>query len=507
MAETPLNNTYKHISDEARYTSFDPTSTQFPESVVTVQDALNLTSPTSYSTTTKAGVITLATADEVIAGIDALKAVTPATLAARLQHPDASTTQKGVLFLATDVEAQTGTNTTKGIVPSSLKYTLDWNWDNRTALETRLGTIKISTSVAAIAGADDTTAMTPLKVKQAIAAATSNLPVPTPATEQAQGLVQLATIGQVQQGLLREGYAISPYTLMRTVGSLTNKGVVQAASQVAANLGVDDGLYISAKGFKTYSATIDNAGTVKLTKTISQAPGSALASNADVLFTTAMTQQTVTGPVNFTGQAQLNGSKIASEQHVMDSMPIGSTQMYLGDTDPVGGKWKIANGPQLSKAQYPEFFALIGYKFGGSGDVFYGPDMRGLFVRGVGEGRDILAARGVDSKNKPLLGNDVSGGAVGEVQKQQVIKHKHVTTWGESNRSGSGYTFGGTQGNRFMGDHNPADFDNSWMFTNDGTEIESDSIRREYSTLNSAELMGGENRPWNMSLNYIIKVA
>lgn len=496
-----MNNTYKHTSDKASARDFDPTGSAFPSNVTDVQTALALAGPSVPATETQSGRIQIATQDEVNAGVDNSKAVTPRTLEVRLQRPIATTTVPGVIRLSTQDEVNVGVSTNTAVTPETLSGFFIF----KQSTETAPGTLKISNTSAATAGVDDTTAMTPLKVKQAIAAATSNIPSYTQATETDQGVVTLATIGQIAQGLLRDGYAISPYGLSQLTGNNTRKGIVQAATQAQANTGTDEGLYISAKGFKTYTATTSNVGTVKLTESLSSAPGLALSGNAKVLGTDG-TNQTVAGRVNFTDDLQHKGSTVASQQYVIDSTPIGSMTMWFGDNDPAGGLYQIARGQSFLVSEYPQLFAVFGYKFGGAGDTFYAPDMRGLFTRGAGAGRDILAARGVDSKNKPLLGNDVSGGAVGEVQKQQVIKHKHVTTWGESNRSGSGYTFGGTQGNRFMGDRNQADFDNSWMFTNDGTEIESDSIRREYSTLNSAELMGGENRPWNMAVNYIIKV-
>lgn len=509
---TPLNNTYKHISDEAQYVAFDPTGSSFPSTVTDVQSALALTSPTQYATEALPGVVAIATTDEVLAGIDTKKAVTPFTLAARLQYPDATTTQKGVLSLATNTEAQTGTNASKGIVPSSLKYTLDWWWTNKVSSETAAGVLKLSTLAAATAGVDDTTAMTPLKVKQAIAAATSNLPVPTAATETIQGQVTLATVGQVQAGTLREGYAVSPYTLANLKGSLTSRGIVQAATLAQANLGTDDSLYVSAKGFKTYTATTTNVGTVKLTDTPGTAgPGIALSSTAKVLSTVGTTQ-TVAGTVNFTGTLQYKGSPVSSEAYVDSSMPIGSVIMWLSDTLPPGGKWAKCDGGQESTTTRAALFAVLGYKFGGAGTVFYRPDMRGLFVRGTGIGKDILADRGLDEFGKPKLGEGVYGAAVGEIQKQQVIKHKHASIFGYQNRhlmldrfgaSKLAQYFGWTSNSKSYARRN----DCYTGFTNDGTEFEPSSVRDDGATINSTDLIGTENRPWNMSVNYIIRVA
>lgn len=504
MSITPNNNTYKHISDESKYSTFDPAGTNFPQNVKNVQEALSLTAPTSYATETLAGVITLATRDEVLAGIDATKAVTPATLNERLKYPDATTTVKGILYLATDVEVLAGTDASKAVTPATLKGTLDWSFANRTASETNLGVIRLSTTAAASGGVDDTTAMTPLKVRQAISAATSQIPSYASATEDAQGLVRLATIGQVQQGTIRDGFAISPYTLARVIGSNSNRGMVQAATHAQAIQGTDESLYISAVGFKNYIADNTNVGTVRLTDAPGTAgPGIALSSNATVLNTNG-TNQTVQGTVNFAGAIQHQGSNLASEQYVQAQLPIGSVMMYAGQANPDGGVWVICDGPQFNKNQYPKLFAVIGYTHGGSGDIFYGPDMRGLFVRGVGIGRDIQAEIGIDDKGKPKLGNGAGGGRYsGEVQKQQVRKHQHIMAWGETYGEPS---FGETRNRQGIGS-GKSDGNNPWFFTNDGTEIEPVQTRTPRSTVNSEGLMGEESRPWNMSMNYIIKVA
>lgn len=506
---TPLNNTYKHIADAAQYISFNPTGTSFPATVVDVQAALALTSPTTYATATTAGVVKIATKDEVLAGVDNTKMVTPFTLNERMKYPDATTTVKGLVTLATNAEAQAGAITTnKAINPASLKYTLDWWWNNKLASESAQGVIKLSTQQAAQAGVDDSTAMTPLKVKQAIAAATAQIPQPVQATETAPGIVQLATIGQAQQGTLRDGYAISPYTLQRITGSLTTRGLVQAATLAQANTGTDDTLYISAKGFKTYNATTTNYGTVKLTDTLGTAgAGVVLSSNAKVLSTVSTGTQTVTGIVNFTGTLQLQGQPVANQKFVKDSIPVGVMMEWFGDSAPPGGMWALCDGGAESKAARPELFAVIGYKFGGSGDTFYRPDMRGLYARGAGRGKDIIANTGYDEFNKPLLGNGVDGGVVGQVQKQQIREHKHIVPWGEIRRETPNFPFGGTELSKYFGHAGQEDHDNGWMFSNDGTEFEPASVRTEYSTVNPKELIGTETRPWSMSVNYIIKVA
>ncbi len=381
MAVTPLNNTYKHISDQSKYNVFNPSGTNYPSTVTNVQDALAMTSPTSYATTTAPGVILIASQAEVLAGVDTTKAVTPATLTARLAYPDATTTVKGILFLATNAEAQAGTNTAKGIVPSSLKYTLDWYWANRLASETATGVLKLSTAAAAAAGTDDTTAMTPLKVKQAIAAATSQIPSYTGATESASGTVQLATIGQVTQGTLRDGFAVSPYTLANLTGNTSRRGIVQAATLAQANLGTDDSLYISAKGFKTFIATTTDFGTTKLTKVVgSGAAGSVLSYDANVLATTGGTMTgalTVNSNITATGTITQAGNVVVDASSINKYTPIGTIVQWPSSTLPSSGIWALCDGGTESTTNRAALFAVIGYNFGGNGTIFNRPTIAG----------------------------------------------------------------------------------------------------------------------------------
>ena len=56
------------------------------------------------------------------------------------------------------------------------------------------------------------------------------------------------------------------------------------------------------------------------------------------------------------------------------SLPVGIVIPYLGSGIPSGG-WFLCNGGALSKTAYPELFSVIGYDYGGEGDVFHLPDL------------------------------------------------------------------------------------------------------------------------------------
>ncbi|MGX4726167.1 gp53-like domain-containing protein [Pseudomonas corrugata] len=123
-------------------------------------DALRAVTPAALTartaSETRAGIIELATAAETQSGIDAVRAVTPATLASRT----ATDTRAGIVELATDAETQAGVDTARAITPASLA--------SRTATESRLGIVQLATSAEAVAGADSSKAISVLRVWQAI---------------------------------------------------------------------------------------------------------------------------------------------------------------------------------------------------------------------------------------------------------------------------------------------------------------------------------------------------
>jgi len=71
--------------------------------------------------------------------------------------------------------------------------------------------------------------MTPLRVKQAVAKFTPKVEFAT-ASESVSGYTRLATKGQVQQGTLNIGYAVSPKAFVESRATQTDVGTVQMAT-------------------------------------------------------------------------------------------------------------------------------------------------------------------------------------------------------------------------------------------------------------------------------------
>lgn len=134
------------------------------------------------ATAANSGVVTLATGEEVAAGTNAQKAVTPATLLSRT----ATAYRAGLVELATDGEATAGTDAARAVTPASAKAAIDARAaSNADALagisttqfvtpsslravkasSTLYGMVELATADEVVAGTDDSRAVTPAGLK------------------------------------------------------------------------------------------------------------------------------------------------------------------------------------------------------------------------------------------------------------------------------------------------------------------------------------------------------
>ena len=74
-----------------------------------------------------------------------------------------------------------------------------------------------------------------------------------------------------------------------------------------------------------------------------------------------------------------------------DNNPIGSVMYFAASSAPLG--WFECRGQSLDKVSYLDLFNVIGYTYGGSGNSFNLPDLRGEFLRGWDNGRGIDSGR------------------------------------------------------------------------------------------------------------------
>jgi len=207
------------------------------------------------------------------------------------------------------------------------------------------------------------------------------------------------------------------------------------------------------------------------------------------------------GGVTFTGDVIVGGSVVAIGGGPVSApglLPAGLIVAYGGVTVPSG--WLKCDGAAVSRGAFPALFAAIGTNWG-SGDgstTFNLPDLRGRFPRGVdhGAGRDPGAAGRTASADGGSTGDNV-----GSVQGSQFRSHNHeVADPGHAHAQGV-TTFTATCGTTSV---NLAD-----LFTDAGTNActfpQGINTGSTTTGLTTQDAGGGETRPVNVYVEYIIK--
>jgi hypothetical protein len=93
----------------------------------------------------------------------------------------------------------------------------------------------------------------------------------------------------------------------------------------------------------------------------------------------------------------------------------------------VPGNWIICDGRSLDKNDYPELFLAIGYNFGGSGDDFNIPDLRGRVPVGAGGGGLSLADQGgVQNHNHDYIFGSYS---LTDTANEQLVGYSGTQSW------------------------------------------------------------------------------
>lgn len=258
-----MSNTINHVSDSAINIKFNPTGTDWPADVKDVQTALGKIGNWSMKDTglsdaseTEKGIIQLATQAEAIAGTDTKKAITPATLNAVVKKPEASETVFGLTRYATEAEAVAMSSGERTITAKALGHV----FSNKPATEDQFGVLKVASQAQATTGTADNVIMTPLKVKQAIAALA---PVTADATESNKGVVKLATEAEIQAGTARSVVAISPYQFARANATETSYGTIKVAADIDMTNRTDKTKAVTPYQFGRATATTQKTGIVR----------------------------------------------------------------------------------------------------------------------------------------------------------------------------------------------------------------------------------------------------
>jgi microcystin-dependent protein len=104
------------------------------------------------------------------------------------------------------------------------------------------------------------------------------------------------------------------------------------------------------------------------------------------------------GSVAMGGQLHLVGDPTSptdatSKGYVDALLPVGVMLPFCGQVSPAG-QWALCNGATLTTAGYPKLYAVLGYRYGGSGATFMLPNMAGRVPVGMDTTQTEFSATG-----------------------------------------------------------------------------------------------------------------
>ena len=195
-----------------------------------------------------------------------------------------------------------------------------------------------------------------------------------------------------------------------------------------------------------------------------------------------------------------------------NGVPVGSIIPFGGPISSVPAGWLPCDGSQLNitNPNYTQLYNAIGYTWGGNGDVYNIPDLRGYFLRGVADGQGTDPDR---SSRSALKSGGSSGDNVGSYEDEMFKSHNHNPDSNYPNSTGTNdvghtHTYNdiyyseaqGPEGNQGWRGSNSSDNDNGpWSIT-ETTAGESQPHRHQIIPAG-----GSETRPKNAYVWFIIK--
>ena len=128
---------------------------------------------------------------------------------------------------------------------------------------------------------------------------------------------------------------------------------------------------------------------------------------------------------------------------------LGMIKMFVGDYAPE--YYLLCDGRSLSVQQYTALYAIIGYSYGGSGQNFNLPDLRGRMPIGMGTG--------VNPNLTPRQLGQSGGAETVALSAAQIPSHTHVYNALSGNREATSPAgnFLGTAAGNFYSQQDPSD--------------------------------------------------
>jgi len=200
---------------------------------------------------------------------------------------------------------------------------------------------------------------------------------------------------------------------------------------------------------------------------------------------------------------QTNGSGALSFTTVA-GVPTGAVFCMAVATVPSG--YLECNGAAVSRTTYAVLFAVIGTQYGvGNGSsTFNLPDLRGEFVRGFDNGRGIDSGRSISAtpqSDQNKQHNHSANGVVGD--------HVHNYAFAQGSNGGVGNNFGGSGINNVsQSGGRLAELEQGGG--NDGQDLRGFTANTDNTqpslTVSVGDDGGGETRPRNIAMMYVIKI-
>jgi len=173
-------------------------------------------------------------------------------------------------------------------------------------------------------------------------------------------------------------------------------------------------------------------------------------------------------------------------------LPVGSIISFAGKikqgsssdehtTDLQRYHWRVCDGSQLHRDEFPELYNALGYLYGGKEELFSLPDLRGMFLRGVGKDSDKGASE--ERKNPNPNKKEESYSGVGSIQDFALQTHQHQyqePQEGAPGKSGS-------------------------VFASKATSLTSTPTDSKASVPGKVKVSKHETRPINAYIYYLIK--
>ena len=186
---------------------------------------------------------------------------------------------------------------------------------------------------------------------------------------------------------------------------------------------------------------------------------------------------------------------------IVEGVPTGSVFCIAANTVPTG--YVKCNGASYSRTgTYAALFAIIGTTYGGSGSNFNVPDLRGEFVRGFDDSRGVDSGRNI---NDPQGGQNASHNH--SISASGTTSNPTPTLTGDVRRISEGYRAQGTASGVFTKE---LDGNNNITGSSSTSPVAGFSMdathTHTFSASGNTGNQGGEARPRNIAMMYIIKI-